>query len=190
MMSYEEILTDLQSKLNTHRFLHTLGVADTVRLLAQVHGADEEKAAFAGLLHDCARRWPNERLPEECEKRGIPVSDLEREMPILLHAQLGAALAEEEYGVTDRSILEAIRVHTTGTPAMGPLSKILYIADYIEPGRNMVSNLNQIRRAAFFRPDDALIMILRGTLDYLKKKGGPIHPATLETYQYYAKEEY
>lgn len=190
MKQFQDILTDLQNKLNPHRFWHTVGVAETVRLLAQVHGTDEEQALLAGILHDCARYMPNEQFPEECEKRSIPVSDLERAAPILLHAPLGAAIAQEVYGVTDPAILEAIRVHTTGAPAMDLLAKLLYIADYIEPGRDMVSNLNDIRRAAFRDPDEALVMILRGTLGYLQKKGGPIHPATLETYQYYAKEDY
>ena len=61
---------------------------------------------------------------------------MEYESPFLLHAKLGAYLAETIYEVKDPEILHAIKVHTTGAADMSVLDKIIYIADFIEPGRD------------------------------------------------------
>lgn len=81
-----------------------------------------------GLLHDCAKCIPNDKKLHLCGKYGFTVSDIERENPSLLHAKLGACLAHEKYGVTDKEIIHAIESHTTGCPAMTMLEKIIYIA--------------------------------------------------------------
>jgi predicted HD superfamily hydrolase involved in NAD metabolism len=82
----------------------------------------------------------------------------------LLHAKVGSFLAKEKYGIEDEDVLNAIRYHTTGRPCMSTLEKILYIADYIEPGRKHASNLLQIRRMAFQDLDKTLFKILEDTL--------------------------
>ena len=64
-------------------------------------------------------------------------------MPALIHAKLGAYLAENEYGIKDREVLDAITYHTTGRPEMTMLEKILYIADYIEPNRREIPGLSK-----------------------------------------------
>ena len=75
----------------------------------------------------------------------LSVSDVEMKNPSLLHAKLGAFLAARNYHVEDREILNAITCHTTGTPHMTRLDKILYIADYIEPGRRELPNIAKVR---------------------------------------------
>lgn len=73
---------------------------------------------------------------QKCLDRGIPVTAEEERDPSLLHAKLGAWMAENKYGVDDPEILSAITCHTTGKPGMSLLDKILYVADYIEPRRS------------------------------------------------------
>ena len=70
-----------------------------------------------------------------CEKYNLEISEIERKNPSLLHAKLGAYLAKDKYDIEDEEILMAIRSHTTGRPGMSLLEKIVYIADYMEPGR-------------------------------------------------------
>ena len=167
------------------RYWHTIGVAETSACLAMRYGVDMQKAFTAGLLHDCAKCMGNDKLLSACEKHHIPVTDVERRNPYLLHAKVGSYLAKEEYKVEDPEILSAILYHTTGHPNMTLLEKIIFTADYIEPGRKQAPNLKIIRQMAFIDLDAAVKKILEDTLDYLRSGDGEMDPMTEETYQYY-----
>ena len=116
----------LKKELDDNRYQHTLGVMYTAASMAMRYDVDVLKALYAGLLHDCAKCIPNDKKLHLCGKYGFTVSDIERENPSLLHAKLGACLAHEKYGVTDKEIIHAIESHTTGCPAMTMLEKIMY----------------------------------------------------------------
>lgn len=175
----------LQEKLPAKRYEHSLGVEYTAGTMAFIYGVDLEKSLIAGLLHDCAKYVPNDKKIAKCKKRGIPITDYELKNPELLHAKLSAVYAKEKYGVEDEEILSAIRSHTTGKPAMSTLDKIIYIADYIEPNRNILPDMEQIRKEAYKDLDVCLIHILRNCVNYLQKKGSTMDPVTMETYNYY-----
>ena len=149
---------------------------------------DINKAQLAGLLHDCAKCIPNDKKLKLCDKYHILVNKVEQENPFLLHAKLGAFVARDTYGVNDEEILHAIKVHTTGEPAMNLLDKIVYIADYIEPLRDKAKHLKEIRQLAFSDIDAALCMILSDIIAYLNNNrlATDIDPITLETYYYYS----
>lgn len=170
------------------RFQHTLGVSFTAASLAMCHGEDIRKAQVAGLLHDCAKCFSDEKNLSICEKHHIPLSDVERRNPFLLHAKVGGFLAMEEYDIDDRDIINAIIYHTTGRPEMSRLEKIVFIADYIEPGRNKAKNLSEIRRISFQNLDLACKMILEDTLEFLNQGKGEIDLKTEQTYLYFCKE--
>lgn len=184
-MEIKKIRKKLEKSLDSHRYEHTLGVAYTAECLAMVHGEDVQRAQLAGLLHDCAKCMSDEKKMELCNKNRLPVNEAERKNPGLLHAKAGACLAREEYHIQEEDVLMAIASHTTGRPDMSRLEKIIYIADYIEPGRRQNPNLLQIRKAAFADLDQALLMILRDTLQYLERMGGIVDPMTQKTYDYY-----
>lgn len=175
----------LQEKLPSKRFEHSLGVEYTAGTMAFIYGVDLEKSLIAGLLHDCAKYVPNDKKIVKCKKRGIPITDCELKNPELLHAKLSAVYAKEKYGVEDEEILSAIRFHTTGRPAMSTLDKIIYIADYIEPNRNRLPEMEQIRKEAYRDLDVCLLHILHNCVNFLEKKGGTMDPVTMETYNYY-----
>lgn len=118
-----------------HRYAHSVRVARCAESLARHHGVDSRKARLAGLLHDLARLFSPERLVAEAQARGLPISEREREHPVLLHARLGAALAREMFAVDDPDVLSAIEKHTTGAPEMSPLDCVVYLADSLEPNR-------------------------------------------------------
>lgn len=103
-----------------------------------------------------------------CEKYNLEISEIERKNPSLLHAKLGAYLAKDKYDIEDEEILMAIRSHTTGRPGMSLLEKIVYIADYMEPGRKELPNMMDVRHLAFEDIDKCLYRILRDSLVYLK----------------------
>lgn len=178
----------LSEELDKKRYAHTLGVAYTAVSLAMAHGTDMYNAYLAGLLHDNAKCISSEKKRKLCKKYDIVLNEAEDKNPDLLHAKLGAIRAKEKYHVEDRAVLEAIKYHTTGKPAMTELEKIIYIADYIEPNRKMLPGLPEIRTTAFRDLNRAMVLILKNTLAYLREKGVFIDPMTLETYEYYKEE--
>ena len=186
-MEIQDIEDILQRKQNSHRYRHTIGVRYTSICLAMRYGEDLTKASYAGLLHDCAKHMSGEKLLEKCRRHNLSVSEVEAKNPFLLHGRVGAWLAEHKYDVADPEILGAIEWHTTGRPEMTLLEKIVFTADYIEPGRDQAPNLDELRKLAFMDIDQAVCAILKQTLDYLREQGGEIDPATEVTYNYYLK---
>ncbi len=178
----------IKRDLDRERYWHTLGVMYTSAALAMRYGADMEKAQIAGLLHDCAKCIPADRRIKLCEKYHLNVSETEYQNPSLLHAKLGAFLAAKKYHVGDKEILNAIASHTTGRPQMSLLEKIVYIADYIEPGREELPDIAKVRKLAFTDIDGCLCRILEDSLAYLKSREIPIDIMTEKTYEYYKEE--
>lgn len=167
------------------RYEHTLGVAYTAAALAMRYGASVENAQLAGLLHDCAKCLDDDKKIAICEKHNISITEVEKRNPFLLHAKAGSFLAMNKYKVHDSDVINAILNHTTGRPGMSLLEKIIFVADYIEPGRKKAPNLAEIREMAFISLDGAVVKILKDTLDYLKSTPGEIDPMTQKTYDYY-----
>lgn len=189
MKSYSRIdlIKELEQELNYKRFIHTLSVAGTATSLAMCYGADLEKAETAGLLHDCAKCLDLKKMQKLCEKAGLEVSSFEFNSGALLHSKAGRALASEKYQITDQDVLNAISSHTTGRPGMSLLEKIIFVSDYIEPGRFTAPNLQLIRKMAFYDIDECLTKILYDTLVYLNSTGNPVDPMTQKTYNYYKR---
>ena len=175
----------MKEALNEERFEHTLGVMYTAESLAMRYGVDMTKAAVAGLLHDCAKCIPNGQKIKICKKNDIEITETEEKNPSLLHAKLGAYLAEEKYGIDDAEILSAIKWHTTGKPDMSMLDIIVYMADYIEPNRDKAPNLKQIRKLCFENIEEALYQVLEGTFEYLRDHPDMIDPMTKISYDFY-----
>ena len=175
----------LKSRLSKKRYQHSLRVADTAFSLALRYSYPAFLARAAGLLHDCAKDIPEEDYFTILEKNKVSVSKAEKRSPYLLHAKVGAIIAKKEFGITDPDVLSAIRTHTTGEPDMSLLQKIIFVADYIEPGRDKAQRLDEIREMAFFDIDICVTEILLDTLKYLESTNSEIDPATQETYEYY-----
>ncbi len=178
----------LKSELDRERYEHTLGVMYTSAALAMCHGEDLEHALLAGLLHDCAKCIPGDKKIKLCSKYHLSISEIERENPSLLHAKLGAFLAAKKYHIKNKEILDAITSHTTGRPQMSLLEKIVYIADYMEPGREELPDMPEVRRLAFHNIDECLYRILKDSLIYLNGKNISIDPMTEKTYLYYKEK--
>lgn len=182
---FEKTQKKLQKYLDEDRFQHTLGVMYTCAALAMAHGYDMKDAQAAGLLHDCAKCIPNKKKLKLCENNCISVTEFEKEHPFLLHAKLGAFIAKEKYGIKNEDILSSIRFHTTGKPEMSLLEKIVYIADYIEPGRCKAQHLDKIRALAFRDLDECMYEILKDTLAYLEEDPKDIDLTTKDAFIYY-----
>ena len=185
----------LKKHLTKERYHHTVGVAYTAMSMAMKYNPQPDnnefmiKAEIAGLLHDCAKCMDNDKKIRICNKNQISYSKIEAENPYLLHGKVGAYIARKEFDILDEDILNAIIWHTTGRPDMSLLEKIIFVADYIEPSRRPITELNLIRQLAFTDIDQAVIKILENTLKYLNEKGNPIDDMTQKTYDSYIRTE-
>lgn len=183
----------LKKHLTKDHYHHTLGVASTAVAMAMRYNPDPsnsnfiKRAELAGLLHDCAKCMDNNKKLRICEKNNLSCSSFEKSHPYLLHGKVGAYIAQTKFKIEDNDILQAITWHTTGRPDMSLLEKIIFIADYIEPSRNPVPELNLIRQLAFVDIDKAMEKILSNTLKFLESKGNPIDKMTQTTYDSYVR---
>lgn len=177
-MTVDEIKAYLQSVLSDKRYRHSLAVADMAYQLAELHGADAEKAYLAGLIHDVMREYPADRVADYMNKHSILLTKHECNAPNLWHAIMGATAIQVEFGITDPDIVNAVRYHTTARAGMSLLEKIIYVADCTSADRNY-SDVEDYRRRARIDLDDAVKGALEFCRDDLTAKGVPIHPDTL-----------
>ncbi len=186
---YNAIEKELKKQLKPSRYTHTLGVCYTACALAMRWGVSVDKCRIAGLLHDCAKYMSKEELFDYASAHDITLSEAEKIAPQLIHAKVGAFMAKDTYGITDEDVLHAISVHTTGCPDMNLYDEIIFVSDYIEPNREPVPHLEEIRNMAFSDLEMAVRMILKNTIFYLKETNAYIDPTTQETLDYYEKEQ-
>ena len=174
-----EIEKFVKEKLKPERFEHTLGVRDTAVRLAEKYGADTGKARIAALVHDSAKNLSLSEMLKLCKKYDIITDELQKRQKALLHGIVAEGIAFFELGITDSDILDAVRYHTTGRKNMPLLTKIIYLADCIEPSRNY-SGVETLRKLSLENLDHACRMSLDSTISFLISKGAEIHTDTLE----------
>ena len=179
-MTRSELIDHLEKALKDKRFQHVLRVEETAVKLAEQYGVDVEKASIAGLCHDYAKQRPDEDFIAEIKKKGLN--------PLLLdygnaiwHGVVGAELIKDELGIWDEDILNAVRHHTTGAPVMTKLEQVIYMADYIEPGRDF-TGVKKARVITAANLQAGVAYQTKHTLAYLIENGKPVYPKTIDTY--------
>ena len=145
--------------------------------LAKLHGADIEKAAFAGRYHDLAKNFDRETMDAYVRKYGLPDKLIGNNA--LAHSKVGAAILEHEFGVTDEDILNSVRFHTTARKDMTLLEELIFVADVVEDNRTY-SDLDYYQDLAYRDLDQACLEILEYTIGDLTGKGRDIDKDTLE----------
>lgn len=171
-----------------HRYAHTLRVARMAVRLARRWGEDVERALVAGMLHDLARLYSDQRLLDESRAHGLAISAFDLEHPRVLHARLGAELAKARYGIDDERILSAIRSHTLGSGSMNLLDAIVYLADSLEPERGFDERA-ELERVAYRDLHAAMRATLLATTAYHGASGKSIAPETAAAIELFSHEE-
>ncbi len=179
-MEFTEMQSLLKSSITNLRYLHTLGVIDTAVSLSEKFGCDKEKARISALLHDAAKPMAISDMIEISVSEGFAPDEFEISAPPVLHAPAGAAVARRMYGITDPEILNAIRAHTIGCIRPSKLDAILFVADFIEPGRKPFKGLEEARRLAEYDLLAALKTCARLSGEYVLSQGGKMHPTTIK----------
>ena len=181
-MTIEEQKNKLKSALPDWRYNHCVRVAETAMGYAKQYGYPVEKAYCAGLLHDCGKIYsPQEILLIALDKE-LTLSDAQKEMPEeMLHAQVGAFVAESEFGISDSEILQAISRHQSGAEDMTILDNIIRLADITEPNRTSASAVH-MRELAKTSMEDALLYGLREIIIKCVNEDLYLEPTTASYY--------
>ncbi len=177
-MQYKRILRE---KLDDYRLIHSLGVAESAKELAQLYSADEDKAYLAGLLHDIMKNADKAEQLKIMKKGGITLSHAEKNNPKLWHAMAGECYLRCELGITDSEILGSVRYHTTGKAGMTLLEKIIYVADYISAERNY-PDVETMRQLSAESLEKASLYSLQYTFKKLSGDKGIIHTDSVDFY--------
>ena len=178
MLPFENLI---KLKLSKKRFEHCLGVAKAARWLAIKYGADEKKAIIAGMLHDITKEWNTADHMKFLHNYNIGITKCEFASKKLLHAITGSCYAKIFLKISDKSILSAIRFHTTARSGMSVLEKVIYLADFISDDRTF-SGVNRLRALAALNLDDAVFAGILDSMKELIEKSSIIHPNTLNAY--------
>ncbi|WP_110932026.1 bis(5'-nucleosyl)-tetraphosphatase (symmetrical) YqeK [Paenibacillus bouchesdurhonensis] len=173
----EELMTAVSGQMPERRWGHTLGVMESAVALAHRYDEDPQRADLAALLHDVAKYWPIDQQEAVIRDHQLNMELLDYDKQ-LLHAEVGAFVAKEKYGVQDSGVLDAIRYHTSGRIGMTKLDKIICLADYIEPGRDF-PGVDRIRELAEHNLEEALVAGLDSTISFLIEKRKRIFPMTV-----------
>jgi predicted HD superfamily hydrolase involved in NAD metabolism len=179
-METHSLIREIEIRLPKKRFEHVLRVTETAKEMAFRFGVAVDKAEQAALFHDIAKFMePSEmRKMIEGSKEDKKLLSFHHE---LWHAATGCIIAEEEYGVNDEDVLNAIRFHTTGRAGMSILEKLVYIADLIEPGRDF-PGIDELRFAANQSIGEAMKACIVHTVGYLIDRRVAVFPDSIECY--------
>lgn len=178
--SREKLVEKLKAALTDSRFQHVLRVEQTAIKLAKKNQVNPERASIAGLVHDYAKQRPDQDFISAINHYQLP--------PILLnygnaiwHGMVGWLFVKNELQINDIEVLNAVKYHTVGHQYMTPLEQIVYMADYIEPGRDF-SGVDEARKITFDNLQEGVAYQTKQTLSYLIAHNKPVFPQTINTY--------
>lgn len=178
----QALISDIHKKLKEvmqeKRYIHTLGVVDAAVYLAEKYGANVEEARVAALLHDFAKDFSEAELKQYIKQHQLEVDNILIEAFQLLHGKVAASIAEKDFDITNKDILNAIENHTTGRENMSILEKIIYLADFIEVGRNY-PGVDELRLRAEEDLDKAVLLAFNNTIKYVLEIEKLLHPNTI-----------
>ncbi len=180
----ENYISILKSRLNEKRFYHSLCVADEAKRLAEKYGGDVDKCYLSGLLHDVTKNAKSEEHLQLFETFGIMLTDIEKNAFKLWHAISGAAYIKYIFNINDCDILDAVRYHTTAKADMSLTAKILYLADFTSADRDY-DDVDIMRSLVDISLEKAINYALKYSITDLINQEKPIHPDTLDAYNFY-----
>ena len=187
-MEFQEIQNKVKEILPQKRYEHTLRVVEVAKNLAEIHGANVERAVLAALVHDVCKPMDEVLMKKYVILHNLDVKLLDYPVEVL-HGPVGSAYIEEAFGIADEEVKLAVANHTFGRKHMTLLEKIIFIADYIDPQRKH-PHLQEVTEVAQYDLDEAVRLSAKYTLVYLIDNDERIYPSLLECYNYYNIKNY
>ena len=168
----------IRSLMTDYRYRHSLGVEKQAVKMARRFGADQRKAALAGILHDICKDMPKGALLQNILESGIINGIDFKASPQLIHSYAGALYLQSHMDIHDLEVIEAVRYHTTARAGMSLLETVVYLADLTSEDREY-PDVGEMRRLCDTDLRKAMIHALTHTVKELTRKQKPICPDTL-----------
>lgn len=156
-ITYTELYNKVESMIKPSRFEHSVSVSECAASLAKRFSLSEDDARYCGIYHDAYRYVFGREYLDLCLNSGWKVFPEEIADQKLLHGLVAAINFPKDAGDVPFSYCLAVRHHTLGSVEMGRLGALIYIADYIEPGRK---HLGEDERRAILSHDSLEGMIV------------------------------
>jgi predicted HD superfamily hydrolase involved in NAD metabolism len=179
-----ELIAQEKSMMDEHRFQHCIGVSQTAAKLARLNHYDVAKAALTGFVHDYAKQIPVSVYRQTIKEQGFD-PDLLNYNRAIWHGIVGSWFIQRDLKITDPEIITAVKRHTTGDVTMTTLDKIVFVADFIEPGRDL-PGVEEARKVAYADLNAGVGYELAHTLAFLIEQRAKIYPKTLLAYNQWA----
>ena len=180
-MTIDDYKQIIKSRMGEKRYIHSVNVAKQAVHLAKKYGADVQKAETAGILHDITKETPQKEQLQIIKNAGIILNETEMSAPKLWHSISGAVFIENELGIKDPDILNAVRYHTTGRAGMSLLEKVIFIADFTGEERDY-NGADEMKRLAEESLEKAMYMGLSFSISDLVARGLTVALPTVEAY--------
>lgn len=179
IVCFERIREYAEKHLSKERYEHSVRVAETAEYMCTLYNVDKNLGLIAGIAHDICKEISDEEMTSLAAADNMPVGEIEKKKPSLLHGRAAAVKIQHEFGIHNRDVIEAVANHTFGIKDCSDLTKIIFAADKIEPRRPQ--STEDYRKNLFKKTlDNLVISVLEENLEYLKKKGKRIAPASYD----------
>lgn len=179
-LTREELIEEVRARMSKQRFKHVLRVEQSALELAEKYDVDREKSSIAALLHDVAKEEPDSEMRDLVISENLDL-DLLQYGSQIWHAPVGAVQARRDFEIVDEEILNAIKYHTIGTPDMTDVEKVIFVADYIEPGRDF-EGVKKARKLAEKSLERVIQYKIRDTIVDLVARKKKIYPKAIDSY--------
>ncbi len=145
MEKQTEIVKYLKCNLSDERFFHSLRVQEVAEELALRFNVDLSDCSMAAISHDICREMDSEMLLGMVCSKGVFLDSGKLKNPILIHGLAGSILLKEQFQISDISILNAVRYHTSGSDELEDVGKVIFAADFLDPQRGCLSSRDRDR---------------------------------------------
>ena len=172
------IEAEARGTLSAERFIHSKNTAIHASDMCRRFNLDPMAGYLAGIAHDLAKQMSNKQVLKIVKSDKMGISAIEKDKPNLLHGRAAAVLLKDRFCINNEDVLEAVALHTSGSGKMGPLAKVIYIADKTEPSRNIEPALRKMCKEADL--DAVLYAVLDKTIEKLRAKGAELSEGTLQ----------
>lgn len=183
MISYEDLVHEIEKKLSEARFRHSKAVVKRALEYAKWYKVEDlEKVKLVAIAHDIAKEMKEEQIKAWLDHVNIPLDEMEQSNPNLIHAKIGAQICKRQYQFTEEMV-NAVSYHTTGRENMSLLEKIIYLADATEETRkyDMGPYVDLIKE----NMNRGMAEVAKWTIESLCRRNQTIHLDTIKCYNYY-----
>jgi predicted HD superfamily hydrolase involved in NAD metabolism len=196
LIKIDKIKEQLKKRLNEKdddRYLHSLRTVEMAEriVLKNKIDIDLEKVKLTALIHDYCKNVSKDEFLGIIEKHNLDLDFYKKTNFKIWHALLAPYIIEEELGIKDKEILNAIKYHTTGYEKMSDLDFIIYLADLTEKGRTF-PEANMLRDLAYLDFKKAAVLTCYYQMKVLENWKTEIHLYSLamyNNYKYLLKED-